>query len=83
MMQTLKVHVYALAQSTNTLKLFIELLIPRVEDGNNFGVQVQEDTLSLVSTVEAQTVAMHDQIITYHQSRAKLITKVRLPIEYV
>ena len=57
------------------LKMFIELLIPRVEDGNNFGVQVQEEVLSLLTSVESQSMAMEDEAVKYHQGRAKLLSK--------
>lgn len=30
------------------VKMWITLLIPRIEDGNNFGVSIQEETLSEV-----------------------------------
>ncbi|XP_071803153.1 proteasome activator complex subunit 3-like [Asterias amurensis] len=59
-----------------TLKMWIQLLIPRIEDGNNFGVSIQEDTLAELRQVESESGAYLDQISRYFITRAKLISKV-------
>lgn len=35
-----------LVEDSNLLKMWISFMIPKIEDGNNFGVSVQEDTLA-------------------------------------
>ncbi|VDL81572.1 unnamed protein product [Nippostrongylus brasiliensis] len=61
---------------THLVKMWITLLIPRIEDGNNFGVSIQEETLSEVRNVESEAASFLDQMSRYFTSRAKLLTKV-------
>lgn len=58
------------------LKMWISLLIPKIEDGNNFGVSVQEDTLAEIQQVEVEATNYLEQVSRYYVSRGKLITKV-------
>jgi len=51
-------------------------MIPKIEDGNNFGVSIQEDTLAEIQTVETEAAAFFDQISRYYVTRAKLVSKV-------
>lgn len=52
-------------------------MIPKIEDGNNFGVSIQEDTLAEIQTVETEAAAFFDQISRYYVTRAKLVSKVQ------
>ncbi|XP_055680826.1 proteasome activator complex subunit 3 isoform X1 [Lutzomyia longipalpis] len=65
-----------LVEDSNVLKMWISFLIPKIEDGNNFGVSIQEDTLSEIQTVESESAAFFEQISRYFISRAKVISKV-------
>lgn len=56
--------------------MWVSLLIPKIEDGNNFGVSVQEDTLAEIQQVEVEATNYLDQVSRYYISRGKLITKV-------
>lgn len=56
--------------------MWISFMIPKIEDGNNFGVSIQEDTLAEVQSVESEAAAFFDQISRYYISRGKLISKV-------
>lgn len=58
------------------LKIWIIMLIPRIEDGNNFGVSIQEDTLSEIRTVESEAAAYFDQVSRYYLSRGKIVAKI-------
>lgn len=44
-------------------------MIPKIEDGNNFGVSIQEDTLAEVQSVESEAAAFFEQISRYFISR--------------
>lgn len=57
------------------LKLWIQLSIPRIEDGNNFGVEVQEETLHEVSAYEKKCHNILDMLRHYFSSRAHLVAK--------
>lgn len=56
--------------------MWVLFLIPRIEDGNNFGVAIQEETLTEIRTVEAEAAAYFDQMSRYFLSRARIITKI-------
>lgn len=58
--------------------MWVSFMIPKIEDGNNFGVSIQEDTLAEIQSVESEAAAFFDQISRYYVSRAKLISKVVL-----
>lgn len=64
-------------EAINKLKMWIVFLIPRIEDGNNFGVSIQasfklqsrvwfwsfqEEALNEVRTVESETATFYDQV---------------------
>ena len=58
------------------LKMWVSFLIPKIEDGNNFGVSIQEETLGEIRSVESEAAAFFDQISRYYMTRAKLVSKV-------
>ncbi|KAI6655129.1 Proteasome activator complex subunit 3-like isoform X1 [Oopsacas minuta] len=70
-----KPHILSLILHLNTLKLWIELLIPRIEDGNNFGVSVQEEALSEISRSETEASSLLDSLSRYYLSRGKIASK--------
>ena len=47
------------------VKMWVQLLIPRIEDGNNFGVSIQEETVAELRTVEGEAASYLDQISRY------------------
>jgi len=71
-----KPHIRELVEDSNLLKMWITFLIPKIEDGNNFGVSIQEDTLGEIRTVEAEAAAFYEQISRYYMGRGKVISKV-------
>ncbi|XP_014671162.1 PREDICTED: proteasome activator complex subunit 3-like isoform X2 [Priapulus caudatus] len=73
---TMKPNIQQLIDHTNKVKMWIQFLIPRIEDGNNFGVSIQEETLAEVRTVEGEAASFLDQISRYFITRAKIISKV-------
>ncbi|XP_073970520.1 proteasome regulator gamma isoform X1 [Rhodnius prolixus] len=73
---TVKPHIKQLVEDANLLKMWISFMIPKIEDGNNFGVSVQEETLAEIQSVESEAAAFFDQISRYFCSRAKIISKV-------
>jgi len=63
-------------EDVNKVKMWILFLIPRIEDGNNFGVSIQEEALNEVRTVEGEAANFLDQMSRYFVSRGRLVTKV-------
>ena len=71
-----KPYIRELVEHANVVKMWITFNIPRIEDGNNFGVSVQEDTLAEARQVESEAASYMDQITRYYISRGKLLSKV-------
>ncbi|CAL7950816.1 unnamed protein product [Xylocopa violacea] len=71
-----KPYIRQLLEDSNLLKMWISFLIPKIEDGNNFGVSIQEDTLAEIQSVESEAAAFFDQISRYFISRGKIVSKV-------
>ncbi|XP_019873379.1 proteasome activator complex subunit 3-like isoform X2 [Aethina tumida] len=76
LVESVKPHIRRLVEDSNLMKMWISFMIPKIEDGNNFGVSIQEDTLAEVQSVESEAAAFFDQISRYFISRGKLISKV-------
>jgi len=74
--ETLRMESAELLEMLNTVKAWIQLNIPRIEDGNNFGVGVQEETLSELGRAEETALSIIDAIGKFLASRAKLISKI-------
>ncbi|XP_069763396.1 proteasome activator complex subunit 3 isoform X1 [Narcine bancroftii] len=76
MIEKIKPEIRTLMEKCNTVKMWVQLLIPRIEDGNNFGVSIQEETVAELRTVESEAASYLDQISRYYITRAKLVSKV-------
>ncbi|EGW11560.1 Proteasome activator complex subunit 1 [Cricetulus griseus] len=50
-------------------------LIPRIEDGNNFGVAVQEKVFELMTSLHTKLEGFHTQISKYFSERGDAVTK--------
>ncbi|KAM5288741.1 proteasome activator complex subunit 3-like [Ctenodactylus gundi] len=74
--EKVKPEIRLLLEKCNTVKMWVQLLIPRVEDGNNFGVSIQEETVAELRMVESEAVSYLDQISGYYITRAKLASKI-------
>lgn len=64
-----------LIEMVGTVRLWIQLNVPRIEDGNNFGVAIQEEAIQELGRVEEAAFNLCDGI-KYHASRAKFISKL-------
>ncbi|XP_018553984.1 proteasome activator complex subunit 3 [Lates calcarifer] len=76
LIERVKPEIRTLIEKCNTVKMWVQLLIPRIEDGNNFGVSIQEETVAELRTVESEAVSYLDQISRYYITRAKLVSKI-------
>jgi proteasome activator subunit 3 (PA28 gamma) len=72
----LKSEIEEVVSLCNTVKIYIQLNIPKIEDGNNFGVSIQEEVVKELSSAEDSAFAVLDSISKYYMQRAKLVTKV-------
>ena len=58
------------------IKMWITLKIPRMEDGNDFGVAIQEECVDTISDIEDEAYSTLEAISNYHSSRGKYIAQV-------
>merc|ERR1711983_78075 len=59
----IKPEIWSLLDAINTLRMWVILLIPKIEDGNNFGVEVQEETLGELKAIEQELAGNEEQIV--------------------
>ncbi|PFH31441.1 putative subunit of proteaseome activator complex [Besnoitia besnoiti] len=75
-LEQLKKDAAELVETLGQVKLWIQLNVPRIEDGNNFGVGIQEEAIQELARVEDWAFNLYDAIFKYYMARAKLSTKV-------
>lgn len=76
LIQAIKPEVRELIQTCTKVQLWIQLLIPKIEDGNNFGVSIQEEILNEVTRIQTEATSYLDQISRYYITRGKLLSKI-------
>jgi len=76
MLALLKKEVLELIETINTVKIWIQLNIPKIEDGNNFGVSIQEETVSELGRAEDSGFSVLESMTKYFITRAKLVSKI-------
>ncbi|KAI0347943.1 proteasome activator pa28 REG alpha/beta subunit [Trametopsis cervina] len=65
-----------LAESIDKVKLWINLSMPKIEDGDNFGVQIQEEVLTELHRSQESAYNLRDSARQSHLNRAKLCAKL-------
>lgn len=70
-----KPHLLQLGEDAQLLRMWVMMSIPKIEDGNNFGVSVQEEVLMEASRTEGDVTTMLDFYCDYLVYRGKLSTK--------
>jgi hypothetical protein len=61
------------------LELFLNLHVPKMEDGNNFGVSVQLNALKVLSDMQEAAGKALDDLGGYANARAESLSKLTLP----
>ncbi|KAL0071735.1 hypothetical protein AAF712_000657 [Marasmius tenuissimus] len=64
-----------IAELIDEVKLWVTLTMPRIEDGDNFGVQVQEECLSELHRAQESAYNLRDIPRQDYVARAKLASK--------
>ncbi|KAM4809623.1 proteasome activator complex subunit 1 [Rhinophrynus dorsalis] len=62
-------------EKLNMVTLWLQLQIPQIEDGNNFGVAVQEKVFELMTNVRTKLDAVQTQILKYLSDRGDAVAK--------
>lgn len=60
----------------SAVKMWITLKIPKMEDGNDFGVAIQEECVDTISEIEESAYSILDMISTYHSTRGNYVVQV-------
>lgn len=69
-------HLVEQIELVGQMKFSVSLKIPKMEDGNNFGVAVQEEMLSELAVVEDRCFSNLEEISKYFVDRGKIVSKV-------
>lgn len=72
----LKMEILELVEMAMIIKLWLQLNVPRIEDGNNFGVSIQTDTVSELSRIEDAALMTVENWSKFLMNRAKVISKM-------
>ncbi|VVC27501.1 Proteasome activator pa28, C-terminal domain,Proteasome activator pa28 [Cinara cedri] len=73
--EIMKPSVRQLHEDTNALYLWVTLLVPKMEDGNNIGIGVQEDILKAINAVHKKTVRNLKRFHDYYEHRTIVMNK--------
>jgi hypothetical protein len=76
LMAMLKAELLEMSEMMSALAIWVKLNIPRIEDGNNFGVEVQAEILEVLDAAENSGFTMMDTFTAYHIARAELVQEV-------
>lgn len=75
LLQEVKPQIQTLKEKLNTVSMWVQLQIPKIEDGNNFGVAVQEKVFELLTNTRTKIEAFQTQISKYHSERGDAVAK--------
>ncbi|XP_029003797.1 proteasome activator complex subunit 1 [Betta splendens] len=75
LLQEVKPQIQTLKEKLNTVSMWVQLQIPRIEDGNNFGVAVQEKVFELLTNTRTKIEAFQTQISKYYSERGDAVAK--------
>ena len=75
--ELLKKELISMVEIVGTIKLWIQLNIPKIEDGNNFGVSIQEETVDELGRAEDTAFSGLEACSKYFLERAKIAKCIR------
>ena len=77
LLATLKAEILELVSALTTLRFFVRLCMPRIEDGNNFGVGVQEELLGMLNSGRVSGLSVLKTVARYFFNRGKILTDIK------
>uniref|UniRef100_F6Z1D9 Proteasome activator PA28 C-terminal domain-containing protein n=1 Tax=Ciona intestinalis TaxID=7719 RepID=F6Z1D9_CIOIN len=75
MIDVLKPELRSVVECCNTVRAWVQLQVPEMQDGNNFGVEVQGEVLEEVRRVESGSQAFMEALSLYYLARAEVAGK--------
>jgi len=71
----LQKEILEMSEMINSLSIWVKLNVPRIADGNNFGVEVQGEISQVLESTEGSGYEILDSFTTYHNVRGNLIVQ--------
>lgn len=65
-----------LIETMDSLKIYINLQMPQIEDGDTFGVSIQEEALNEIIRTQESAYTLISTPFTYHSTRGDLAAKL-------
>ncbi|NP_001290963.1 proteasome activator complex subunit 2 [Esox lucius] len=75
LLDKVKPEILALRETIITVSCWIQHLIPKIEDGNDFGVAIQEKILERITAVKTKVDGFHANINKYFSERGDAVAK--------
>ncbi|KAM8881426.1 proteasome activator complex subunit 1 [Synchiropus picturatus] len=75
LLQKVKQELHIIKEKLNMVCMWVQLQIPRVEDGNNFGVAVQEKVFEQLTNTRTAIETFQTQIAKYYSERGDAVAK--------
>jgi hypothetical protein len=72
----LETEILDMSEMINSLSIWVRLNVPRMADGNNFGVEVQEEISKVLQSTEESGYEVLDSFSAYHTGRGALVGKI-------
>jgi len=72
----LQKEILEMSEMINALSIWVKLNVPRMADGNNFGVEVQEEITKVLEGAEDAGYDVLDSFANYHSTRGGLVAKI-------
>lgn len=80
LLRVVQPEIHTLKEKLNMVSMWVQLQIPKIEDGNNFGVAVQEKVFELLTNTRTKIEAFQTQISKYYSERGDAVAKAaKLP----
>ncbi|KAM9774950.1 proteasome activator complex subunit 1 isoform 2-T2 [Syngnathus typhle] len=75
LLKEVKPQIQTLKEKINTVTMWIQLQIPKIEDGDNFGVAVQEKVFEMLTSSRVKVEGFQTQISKYYSERGDAVAK--------
>ncbi|XP_045558761.1 proteasome activator complex subunit 2 isoform X1 [Salmo salar] len=75
LLDRVKPEILSLRETIITVSCWIQHLIPKIEDGNDFGVAIQEKILERIAAVKTKVDGFHTNINKYFSERGDAVAK--------
>ncbi|XP_074549860.1 proteasome activator complex subunit 1 [Halichoeres trimaculatus] len=75
LLHEVKREIQTLKEKLNTVSMWVQLQVPKIEDGNNFGVAVQEKVFELLTNTRTKIEAYQTLISKYYSERGDAVAK--------